>query len=351
MKNNNKFCITILLLILVVTLLCTNNLVIAENNNNSQNIIENTQPKPQVDPRENYMEGFERHVVVDGFELELKIENRKGMTSADYKFKKEDLYYEIVGFKAQDDTRICKLIEYYDSIIVNRISRDFLNTINNIKVLEFSRNIEYKDLNSVICGNELEEVILPDTILEIYPYMFYNCTSLKTVKFGKKVNRICNNAFEGTGIENIIIPNSVLVIDDEAFKNCPELKEIIFGENVQISGSNIFEYCTSLKTVTLNNGIRKLGEFFEQTNMCLDKIELAENLEYIENTLNAKTIIVNSNVFSNIITVKEFKEKYSYTKVLYFKEGVNPGIAVEALYDEVTSDLSGYKKYCKHEEI
>lgn len=351
MKNKKKFCITILLFILVVSLLCSNNIVVAENNNILQNIIKNTPPKPQVEPEEIYMNNFERNVIVDGFELELKIENKKGMTDANYKFKKEDLYYEIVGYEAQDDSEICKLIDEYDSITVNSLNKDFLNSINNIKVLEFAKNIEYKELNSIIYGNELEEVILPDTILEIYPYMFYNCASLKRVQFGKKVNRICNNAFEGTGIEKIIIPNSVLVIDDEAFKNCSKLKEIKFGENVQISGSNIFEYCINLKTITLNNEIKKLGEFFVQTNICLDKIELSENLEYIENTLNAKTIIVNSNVFSSIIYAKEFENKYSYTKVLYFKEGVNPGIAVEALYNEVVSDLSGYKKYCKNEEV
>lgn len=64
---------------------------------------------------------------------------------------------------------------------------------------------------------ELEEVILPDSVKVIGEGAFRNCTSLRTVKLGEGVEEIYSNAFGNTALERINLPRSLKYVGQKKF--------------------------------------------------------------------------------------------------------------------------------------
>ncbi|MDE6586604.1 MAG: leucine-rich repeat protein [Clostridia bacterium] len=70
-------------------------------------------------------------------------------------------------------------------------------------------------------------VTIPDTVIEIGSNSFYGCKELMTVKFGadSKLTTIGNNAFSAcSSLKNMTIPQGVKTIGDMAFNNCASLE-------------------------------------------------------------------------------------------------------------------------------
>ncbi len=76
-------------------------------------------------------------------------------------------------------------------------------------------------------SQELESIVIPDTIKTIDAYAFSYCASLESVE----------------------ISSSVSEIEEFAFTDCTCLTSITIPKTVAKMGCSVFEYCTSLKTI------------------------------------------------------------------------------------------------------
>jgi hypothetical protein len=76
----------------------------------------------------------------------------------------------------------------------------------------------------------LTNLTIPDSVITIGRYSFYDCTSLSSV----------------------IIGNSVTNIVEGAFQNCAMLTSVTIGNSVKIIGDEAFGSCTSLTNITVN---------------------------------------------------------------------------------------------------
>lgn len=77
-------------------------------------------------------------------------------------------------------------------------------------------------------GGALTEVVLPNTLLEISSYAFYDCDKLTSITVPGSVKKIGDYAFaECDNLRMVIIPESVTEIGDHAFENSPNAK--IYG--------------------------------------------------------------------------------------------------------------------------
>jgi hypothetical protein len=85
----------------------------------------------------------------------------------------------------------------------------------------------------------LQIVAIPDTVKEIKPYAFQNCTGIISVGFGDN--------------------SQLSAIDDEAFSSCSSLVEFYVPDNVTDVGQNAFDSCYSLQRVDFPNGISAIG--------------------------------------------------------------------------------------------
>ncbi len=69
---------------------------------------------------------------------------------------------------------------------------------------------------------------------------------------GKPVTSIGNSAFAGcNNLESVVIPNSVVEIGEKAFYDCTTLTDINIPDSVTTIGFSAFNYCNNLKSITL----------------------------------------------------------------------------------------------------
>lgn len=109
--------------------------------------------------------------------------------------------------------------------------------------------------------NNLEEVILPNSIKEIGKYAFQN-TSIQSITLPYGLERIDQGAFRSCKkLISIVIPNSVYDMGTFAFCECESLTSITLSSNESNIGDGTFQRCTSLRTITLPEGVYKIGAY------------------------------------------------------------------------------------------
>lgn len=100
-------------------------------------------------------------------------------------------------------------------------------------------------------GEEIENLIIPNSINQINNFAFVNCSGIKSIRFSNQ-NAIGERAFYGcTGLTSLTTGKNVDFIGSSAFQNCTSLNEVNIVQG-QISAS-AFEGCISLKSITLSN--------------------------------------------------------------------------------------------------
>ena len=135
-------------------------------------------------------------------------------------------------------------IRVYISNLINWFNIDFESASSN-------------PLYNLAGGSELyingimaTDIIIPDTIIEIKPYTFYDCRNLKSVTISNNVTNIGKYAFSDCrDLTNITISDSVTTIGAYAFNNCNDLISITLNKNLKVIGKYAFGNCSKLKDV------------------------------------------------------------------------------------------------------
>ena len=104
------------------------------------------------------------------------------------------------------------------------------------------------------------DIVVPNSITQIYEYAFYNNTSLLTVTILSNVTSIPAYAFAGcSDLTNVTIPNSVTSIDNCAFYNCRGLTGITIPDSVTSIGMSAFDGCKGLTSITIPDSVTSIG--------------------------------------------------------------------------------------------
>ncbi len=128
--------------------------------------------------------------------------------------------------------------------------------------------------------SDVTSISLPNTIESIGDYAFACCYSLKNIEIPNGVTSIGEFTFanylysysesdddeyidiKSNQITDIVIPSSVKSIGKNAFAFCTNLKTVIFEENnlIEIFSEEIFVYCTSLESINIPFGVKRISE-------------------------------------------------------------------------------------------
>ncbi len=159
-----------------------------------------------------------------------------------------------------------------------------------LKKVEFSEGIKKipdyafsKNYNGTI---QIEQVVIPEGVIEIGRDTFYDCDGLKEIKLPESLKTIGQSAFcDCDSLAEIKFPDNVEIINDSAFsgceilqaiklskqlktigssafQDCANLVEIEIPANLETIGNNAFFGCESLTSIQLNEGIKTLGTGF-----------------------------------------------------------------------------------------
>lgn len=134
--------------------------------------------------------------------------------------------------------------------------KDVPNVLNEIKSWCFE-------------GTGLESVDLSNTKVTIMQDgVFFNNTSLTSVKLPKGLENFWDKAFWGcTSLNNIVMPSTVVGIYNNVFEGCTALTNVTLNEGCTTLGHHVFKNCP-LDAVTFPNSLNSIGEYaFESTNL------------------------------------------------------------------------------------
>lgn len=130
------------------------------------------------------------------------------------------------------------------------------------------------------CAN-LAAVTLPSSVRNIGAYAF-SYTGIKGLTLPEGVNSVGERAFfQSRQLESINIPASLTVIPDNMFNYCTSLKSIDFGKNVTEIGNNAMLNCTSLVSAKLPSTLTKISDYLFSKCSSMTAIDIPEGVTSI----------------------------------------------------------------------
>ncbi len=167
---------------------------------------------------------------------------------------------------------------------VNKIQYCFKDCVDLLKV---TFPAALTSVSNMFSGcTEITEVVLPEGLTTVAGSLFKNFSKLTTVTLPSTITSIGDNAFEGTAITKadlyegltsigksafygtaiteLVIPSTVTSIGQKAFQHCEQLvtvthttgsEMLTLGYNSTSAGNGTFGFCTSLKTVKLGGNL------------------------------------------------------------------------------------------------
>ena len=157
-------------------------------------------------------------------------------------------------------------------------------------------------------GTSIKSIVIPDTVIKIGNYTFYNAASLKNVVFNNKNSlEIQANAFQGcTGLESIDLKN-VTSIGNYAFQGCSGLESVTIGEDCESIGVSAFNGCNALKTVTIDS--QDVVDLLTFVNTAGNLIDRAGVTIDIRADLTPTTYLTGIDNETDIVTIGEVQYK------------------------------------------
>ena len=106
----------------------------------------------------------------------------------------------------------------------------------------------------------LSSVVIPEGVISISEYTFWDCLNLVTVVIPKSVTSIGEGAFGGCSLISVVIPEGVTSIGDEAFRSCGNLESVVLPESVTSIGEFSFWQCRNLVSVVIPDGMTTIAK-------------------------------------------------------------------------------------------
>ena len=109
-------------------------------------------------------------------------------------------------------------------------------------------------------GEEVKDLIIPNSVTTINDFVFENCTSITSITIPNSVTTIGAHAFANcSGLTSITIPNSVECIGGGAFSNCDNLVSATLPCNLTEINA-VFFYCTKLASIDIPNSVISIAD-------------------------------------------------------------------------------------------
>ena len=175
-----------------------------------------------------------------------------------------------------------------DYVIKDGVLKDYFGSEEVVVIPDGVTEIGAYAFHHELPLNNVQKVILPDSV-EIIGYgAFWECDELSDVVFSDNLRSIGEMAFEDTYLRKLVLPSKVTYIGANAFPTVLEeitlpeglaeieanafkntsIKEIVIPDSVRILGAYCFDGCESLTTVYLGSGLERMGNtLFKNTNI------------------------------------------------------------------------------------
>ena len=131
-------------------------------------------------------------------------------------------------------------------------------------------------------GEEVKDLIIPNSVTSIGNYAFHDYTSLTSVTIPNSVTSIGVEAFYNCeGLTSLTIPNSVTSIGEGAFEGCSSLTSLTIPNSVTSIGEGAFHGCGGLTSLTIPNSVTSIGAHTFAGCRSLTSVVIPNSVTYI----------------------------------------------------------------------
>ena len=180
-------------------------------------------------------------------------------------------------------------------------------------------NPMYYSHNFYINNQEINNLVIPNTVDCIHDFAFFGCSSLTSVMIPNSVTSIGSSAFSGcSSLTSITIPNSVTSIGDGAFSGCSYLTSIAIPNSVMEIGNYLFSRCSSLTSIILPESVASIGEWAFSDCSSLTSITIPNSVAIIgESAFHTCKSLISVSIGSGVTSIGDaaFMECYKLEKI------------------------------------
>ena len=142
---------------------------------------------------------------------------------------------------------------------ITKIGKEALRYCKYLNEVTLPENLTSIESSTFYECTGLKSIIIPDNVTIIKESAFENCNKIASVTLPSKLEVIEASAFKNCSMTSITFPNGLKKIEKLAFSGC-DIEELVFPESLESIGAWSFEYCSDLKSITINNTSMTLGE-------------------------------------------------------------------------------------------
>ena len=173
-------------------------------------------------------------------------------------------------------------------------------------------------------SGSFEYIVLSDGTAEITDYTGSDTELIiPSTLDGYKVTSIGTSAFRNcTSLKNVTIPEGVTCIGESVFYRCTSLESVTIPESVTSIGESAFYRCTSLKSVTIPESVTSIDKyaFFyceNLTDIYISNLAAWCNIDFLSSVSNplcyAGNLYLNDELLTNLIIPDGITEIKDYT--------------------------------------
>ena len=138
---------------------------------------------------------------------------------------------------------------------------------------------------------------------QVWPSGFEGAASLTDITIPASIGRLGTAAFESTGLTHVTIPDTVQQVDPAVFQNCTKLVSVKLPAGLAEIDQYMFANCTSLQYVDMPDSITKINIYAFHNCTSLTSLALPKNLSSLsvgcfEKCINLQYVVVPTSVIS-----------------------------------------------------
>ena len=223
---------------------------------------------------------------------DIKSEQNKGYTtqsieedsSGDYNYSVTDGKAIIIGYSGNDSVLI--IPETLGGVPVTEIGASAFNGIDEITEVMIPNSVVEIKREAFSNCTGIEKVTLSNRLTYIGTAAFYGCEHLTSIEIPASLDSTTaeydfTGVFEGSGLEKVTFEEGTEQIAESLFKNCTKIESIEIPETVVVIEKEAFSGCTGLKEITVPDTVTKIGLGAFQKCTSLSYVKLSKGLTYI----------------------------------------------------------------------